>query len=65
LDVALKRTTARFADVEAVPLPSHWGGVRIRPESVEFWQGRPDRMHDRLRYHIAEDGTCTISRLAP
>jgi pyridoxamine 5'-phosphate oxidase len=65
LDVALKRTTARFADVEAVPLPPHWGGVRIRPESVEFWQGRPDRMHDRLRYHIAEDGTCTISRLAP
>lgn len=65
LDVALEHAAARFADAEQVPLPPHWGGVRIRPVSVEFWQGRPDRMHDRLRYHIAEDGTCTISRLAP
>ncbi|MGH3823274.1 MAG: pyridoxamine 5'-phosphate oxidase [Pseudonocardiaceae bacterium] len=65
LDVALEQAAARFADAEEVPLPSHWGGVRIRPVSVEFWQGRPDRMHDRLRYHITADGTHTISRLAP
>jgi pyridoxamine 5'-phosphate oxidase len=65
LDLALENITARFADAEQVPLPPHWGGVRIRPVTVEFWQGRPDRMHDRLRYHIADDGTCTISRLAP
>lgn len=65
LDAALERTTARFAEVEEVPLPAHWGGVRIRPVSVEFWQGRPDRMHDRLRYHITPTGPSTVTRLAP
>ena len=65
LDVALEQTTMRFADVEQVPLPPHWGGVRINPISVEFWQGRPDRMHDRLRYRLAEDGDWAVQRLAP
>jgi pyridoxamine 5'-phosphate oxidase len=65
LDRALQRAAARFADAEQVPLPPHWGGVRIRPVTVEFWQGRPDRMHDRLRYHITDTGTHTITRLAP
>ena len=65
LDVALERVAARFADVEAVPLPPHWGGVRIIPVSVEFWQGRPNRMHDRLRYHVAEGGNWAVQRLAP
>lgn len=65
LDVALEQVAARFADVEAVPLPPHWGGVRIIPVSVEFWQGRPNRMHDRLRYQVAEGGNWTVQRLAP
>ncbi|MGH3853595.1 MAG: pyridoxamine 5'-phosphate oxidase [Pseudonocardiaceae bacterium] len=69
LDVALEYATARFADVEQVPLPPHWGGVRIRPVSVEFWQGRPNRMHDRLRYHVADNGDrpgeWVVERLAP
>lgn len=65
LDTALEDAAARFADAEAVPLPPHWGGVRIQPLSVEFWQGRPNRMHDRLRYHITDNGTWTVSRLAP
>ncbi len=65
LDIALEYATARFADVEQVPLPPHWGGVRIRPVSVEFWQGRPNRMHDRLRYHVAENGDWAVERLAP
>ena len=65
LDVALEQVAARFADVEAVPLPPHWGGVRIIPVSVEFWQGRPNRMHDRLRYHVAQDGDWAVQRLAP
>jgi pyridoxamine 5'-phosphate oxidase len=64
LDVALERAAARFADSEQVPLPPHWGGVRILPVSVEFWQGRPNRMHDRLRY-VAEDGKWVVQRLAP
>jgi pyridoxamine 5'-phosphate oxidase len=65
LDVALEHTAARFADTEQVPLPPHWGGVRIRPVSVEFWQGRPDRMHDRLRYCLGDGGEWTVQRLAP
>ncbi|MGH3832655.1 MAG: pyridoxamine 5'-phosphate oxidase [Pseudonocardiaceae bacterium] len=69
LDVALEYATARFADVEQVPLPPHWGGVRIRPVSVEFWQGRPNRMHDRLRYHLVDNGDrqgeWVVERLAP
>ncbi|MGH3771021.1 MAG: pyridoxamine 5'-phosphate oxidase [Pseudonocardiaceae bacterium] len=69
LDVALEYATARFADAEQVPLPPHWGGVRIRPVSVEFWQGRPNRMHDRLRYHITTNGdgidNWAVERLAP
>lgn len=48
----------------AIPRPPHWGGVRIAPETVEFWQGRPDRVHDRLRYR--RDGeTWVIERLEP
>jgi pyridoxamine 5'-phosphate oxidase len=65
LDEALEYAAARFADTEQVPLPPHWGGVRIRPVSVEFWQGRPDRMHDRLRYHVTDDGDWAVERLAP
>ncbi|MGH3883356.1 MAG: pyridoxamine 5'-phosphate oxidase [Pseudonocardiaceae bacterium] len=65
LDDALEEVAARFADAEQVPLPSHWGGVRIRPVSVEFWQGRPNRMHDRLRYQVGDDGRWTVARLAP
>ena len=65
LDEALEYAAARFADTEQVPLPPHWGGVRIRPVNVEFWQGRPDRMHDRLRYHVTDDGDWAVQRLAP
>jgi pyridoxamine 5'-phosphate oxidase len=65
LDVALEQVARRFADTEQVPLPPHWGGVRIMPVSVEFWQGRPNRLHDRLRYHCGEDGQWIVQRLAP
>ena len=50
LDDALAGVTQRFADDEEVPVPRHWGGWRIGPEQVEFWQGRTNRMHDRLRF---------------
>jgi pyridoxamine 5'-phosphate oxidase len=58
----------RFAD-GPVPLPDAWGGFRVRPETVEFWQGRPNRLHDRLVYTRkavaeGEDGW-RIERLAP
>ncbi|MGN0065761.1 MAG: pyridoxamine 5'-phosphate oxidase [Nocardioides sp.] len=47
-----------------VPRPPHWGGYRVRPHAVEFWQGRPGRMHDRLRYDLV-DGAWSLVRLAP
>jgi len=65
LDVALEQVTRRFADTEQVPLPPHWGGMLICPVSVEFWQGRPNRMHDRLCYNCDDDGEWTVQRLAP
>ena len=65
LDATLEQATLRFAGVERVPVPPHWGGVRIRPECVEFWQGRPNRMHDRLRYVLRDGGDWTVERLAP
>jgi pyridoxamine 5'-phosphate oxidase len=55
---------ARFPEGQPVPAPEHWGGLRVIPRTVEFWQGRPDRMHDRLRYRRTSSGW-TIERLAP
>jgi pyridoxamine 5'-phosphate oxidase len=66
LDDALKAATQRFAAEEQVPPPPHWGGWRILPEQVEFWQGRHDRMHDRLRFeHDPHSRTWRVRRLAP
>lgn len=54
---------ARFEGKE-VPRPEHWGGFSLKPEKLEFWQGRPSRLHDRIRYSTATDGW-RIERLAP
>lgn len=48
-----------------VPRPPFWGGYRLVPEAIEFWQGRPDRLHDRLRYRRRRGGPWRIERLAP
>jgi pyridoxamine 5'-phosphate oxidase len=50
---------------ETIPRPPHWGGYRVRPETIEFWQGRSDRLHDRLSYRHRDDGTWLTERLAP
>lgn len=57
-------TERRFAG-GPVPRPPHWGGYRLAPEVVEFWQGQPDRLHDRLRYRRDAAGAWTIERLSP
>ena len=63
LNAAYDEMTARF-EGQDVPLPDHWGGYRIEPETVEFWQGRLGRMHDRLVYERDGEGW-RIQRLAP
>jgi pyridoxamine 5'-phosphate oxidase len=65
LDDALAGVVHRFGDDGPVPVPPHWGGWRIRPDEVEFWQGRSNRMHDRLRFELAADRSWTVRRLAP
>jgi pyridoxamine 5'-phosphate oxidase len=64
LEERVRETTRRFADAE-VPRPPFWGGFRVRPLSIEFWQGRPDRLHDRLRYWRVPPDSWRIERLAP
>ncbi|WP_141721926.1 pyridoxamine 5'-phosphate oxidase [Micromonospora citrea] len=65
LDAAYRAAAERFADAEPIPAPPHWGGLRVRPESVEFWQGRASRLHDRLRFRLVGPGEWTVERLAP
>lgn len=63
LETALDAARQRLGDT--VPRPAWWGGYRVAPDAVEFWQGRPGRLHDRLLYTRAADGTWGRQRLAP
>ena len=65
LDAACAAASARYPDGEPVPRPPRWGGLRIAPDTVEFWHGRPNRLHDRLRYRRDPAGVWVIERLAP
>jgi pyridoxamine 5'-phosphate oxidase len=64
LDARMADMAERFGD-GPVPLPPHWGGYRLQPDVFEFWQGRPNRLHDRFRYTLEPDGHWLIERLAP
>lgn len=54
-----------YAGTLDIPRPDHWGGIRIEPESIEFWQGRQNRLHDRFLFVREEDGTWSRRRIAP
>ncbi|MEU7105396.1 pyridoxamine 5'-phosphate oxidase [Streptomyces sp. NPDC046215] len=64
IDAAYERLAARYPEGEPVPVPPGWGGFRVVPETVEFWQGRENRLHDRLRYVRAGSGW-RVERLCP
>ena len=64
LDARLAKITERYADGK-IPLPPHWGGYRVKPKTIEFWQGRQNRLHDRFRYTRQTKGGWLIDRLAP
>jgi pyridoxamine 5'-phosphate oxidase len=64
LAAKLQEIKQRFADGD-ISLPEFWGGYRVVPESIEFWQGQPDRLHDRFRYQRQSDDSWKIERLAP
>jgi pyridoxamine 5'-phosphate oxidase len=65
LDAAWAEQHERYPEGTDVPRPAHWGGFRLAPDEVELWQGRPDRLHDRLRYRRTGEGAWVVERLAP
>ena len=64
LDLKLKQLEEEYANKE-IPRPEHWGGIIVKPVSLEFWQGRPNRMHDRILFTLQEDYEWKVTRLQP
>ncbi len=64
LENRLREIQSRFGEQETVPRPAYWGGYRVVPDYLEFWQGRESRLHDRFAYRL-EQGVWTVNRLAP
>jgi pyridoxamine 5'-phosphate oxidase len=64
LEAEFARLEAEYAERE-IPMPEHWGGYRVIPETIEFWQGRRSRLHDRLRYRRSGEDAWAVERLSP
>jgi pyridoxamine 5'-phosphate oxidase len=65
LEDNVKKLEEKYEGAEVLPKPPHWGGYALKPDLIEFWQGRPSRLHDRIRYRLDEKGEWGIERLAP
>jgi pyridoxamine 5'-phosphate oxidase len=65
IEARLKELEAEYAGEGDVPVPEFWGGYCLLPDAIEFWQGRPNRLHDRLRYRKGDAGGWVLERLAP
>lgn len=61
----VKDVEDRFDGVDKIPVPDFWGGLRILPQRIEFWQGRESRLHDRFVYDLQQDGKWKLERLSP
>ena len=64
LEAKLSQLEKEYSGKE-IERPEHWGGYLVRPVSIEFWQGRPNRLHDRIRYTLTDDFDWRMERLAP
>lgn len=65
LEKNMKDLEKQYKDAEILPCPPHWGGYIVQPVSIEFWQGRRSRLHDRIRYKLTKNGKWKMERLAP
>lgn len=65
LETKLAELERKYANTDDVPMPSWWGGYLVLPKAIEFWQGRPNRLHDRLLYRLGSDFSWTVERLSP
>ena len=64
LEECFKELSSKYKN-EPIPLPPYWGGFVLSPKTIEFWQGRPNRLHDRFRYRKESNGAWVIDRLSP
>jgi pyridoxamine 5'-phosphate oxidase len=65
LEAKLEELQWKYADTDDVPAPDWWGGYCVRPEAIEFWQGRENRLHDRLQYRRMDENNWVVERLSP